>query len=436
MDPRDFLRELFAATLQHASLRNQFAKQIRLESTHLLLGDHTFDLTQFNRILILAVGKAAPPMVDELLKTLTPCTIPIDGIVDGPEWQHEHPSFEYIRGGHPTPDANSRRAAEAMLAALRTADEHTLVLFLISGGASAMLELPLDPAISIDDIAAFNRTIVRSGLPIRSINVLRKHLSAVKGGRLALAAPHSAQCTLLISDVPSGQLDFVGSGPSLPDPSTTAEVRTLLAEHHLLTALPPAIAAFFASPHLPETPKPADFTQPAPIVALLSSTTLAEGAAHFVAQHGLHPVFDNSCDDQDYRLAADYLVNRFESLYKQDPLTCLISVGEVTVQITGTPGHGGRNQQFALECARINAGEQHPRIAVLSAGSDGIDGESPAAGAIADDTTWQRALALGIDPAAALSAFNTYPLFEALGDAITTGPTGNNLRDLRILLAY
>jgi hydroxypyruvate reductase len=377
-------------------------------------------------------------MTEELLRVLAAYTGPlaVNGVVAGVEWQHEHPGFQYLRGGHPTPDTESRRGAATMLAALQTADEQTLVLFLISGGASAMLELPLDPGISVEDIAAFHKALVRSGLPIRSINVLRKHLSAVKGGRLAMAAPHSAQCTLLISDVPEGELDFVGSGPSLPDPSTVNDCRTILNATDLHATLPPSISTFFRSRHLPETPKPSDFAHPAPVVALLSSATLAEGAAHFAAQHGYHPIFDNSCDDQDYRPAADYLVRQFERLHRQDPRTCLISVGEVTVKITGEAGRGGRNQQFALECARINAGEEQPRIAVLSAGSDGIDGESPAAGAIADDTTWQRAQQLGIDPAAALSTFNSFPLFEALGDTIVTGPTGNNIRDLRVLITY
>ncbi len=437
MDARRFLRDLFAATMRHVDLATQMRRQVRLTEGRLHVGQNAFDLNAFQRVLILAVGKAAAPMSHEFLRVLTTHSgaLKIDGVVVGGEPQHCHANFAYFRGGHPLPDEQSRLGAQAMLVRLATADAKTLVLFLISGGASAMLELPLDANISIEDTAAFHRTLVHSGLPIRSMNVLRKHFSAVKGGRLALAAPRSTQCTLLISDVPEGQLEFVGSGPSLPDPSTVDDCLAILRNAELLDKLPPAVADFFRSPDLPKTLKPVDFAGKAlSVCVLLSSTTLGEGAAAFAEQAGYRPVIDNTCDDWDYQRAADYLVDRFEALYKNDPRVCLISTGEVTVKISGEAGRGGRNQQFALGVARINAGEEQPRIAVLSAGSDGVDGDSAAAGAIADETTWQRAEQAGIDPADALCHFNSYPLFKKLGDAIVTGPTGNNIRDLRVLI--
>jgi len=185
---------------------------------------------------------------------------------------------------------------------------------------------------------------------------------------------------------------------------------------------------------LDETPKKDD---PAFIQSrwwtVLSSSTAQTDAAAAAAMHGFAVEVDNSCDDQDYQQAADHLLKKVRKLREGVSRVCLISGGEVTVQVGGDAGVGGRNQQFALYCAEKIAGEN---ITVLSAGTDGIDGNSTAAGAVADGTTLPRAQAAGQDPGKALARFDAFPLFEALGDAVVTGPTGNNVRDLRILLAY
>jgi glycerate 2-kinase len=184
---------------------------------------------------------------------------------------------------------------------------------------------------------------------------------------------------------------------------------------------------------LEETPKSDD---PAFVRArwwpVLSNQTALDAAGVAATAQGFAVEIDNSCDDWDYDRAAGYLLDRLRKLRQSVSRVCLISGGEVTVRVTNG-GVGGRNQQFALACAQKIAGED---ITVLSAGTDGIDGNSPAAGALADGSTIERAKAAGYDPAAALATFNAYPLFKAIGDAITTGPTGNNVRDLRILLAY
>jgi hydroxypyruvate reductase len=300
-----------------------------------------------------------------------------------------------------------------------------LVLFPVSGGSSAMMELPVEQSITIEETADFHRALVHSGLNIADMNALRKHFSAVKGGRLAALAGQATQCTLLVSDVPADRLHVIGSGPSLPDPTTREDCRRLMQQLNM----PRPVREYFASASLPETPKPEDECfRKAQWRCLLSSETMLHIAAELCAAQGFHTVVDNTCDEWDYRQAADYLLDRMRSLTAGHERVCLLSAGELSVRIEGTAGIGGRNQQFALYCAtQLRASE-----AVLSAGSDGIDGNSPAAGAVVDAPTIQRAESLGLFAPAALEAFDSFPFFDKLGDAIVSGPTGNNVRDLRI----
>jgi glycerate 2-kinase len=235
---------------------------------------------------------------------------------------------------------------------------------------------------------------------------------------------------LLLSDVAPRYLDALASGPTLPDSSTVAECREIVARYHLRERFTPAVRAFFDDPNLPETPALPE----APVEILLSSDDLIDAARTMALTLGYEVVIDNSCDDWDYADAARYLLEHFYELRREHPKLCLLSGGEVTVRLGREHGAGGRNQQFALACALAVAGPASPLV-VLSAGSDGIDGTSTAAGAIADETTAARARALGIDAASALARFDAYPLFAALGDTLVTGPTHNNLRDLRILLS-
>ena len=316
-------------------------------------------------------------------------------------------------------------------ALLRQMGERDFVFFLISGGGSAMVELPLDERISLEETRALYQALVGSGATIAEINTVRKHFSAVKGGRLAAAAGRAGRFSLLLSDVAPRFLDALASGPTLPDSSTVAECREIIDRYHLRERFTPAVRAFFDDPDLPETPELIE----APVEILLSSEDLIDAAQTKALSLGYDVVIDNSCDDWDYADAARYLLDRFEQLRREHARLCLLSGGEVTVRLGREHGAGGRNQQFALACALALAGAGSPAV-VLSAGSDGIDGHSDAAGAIADTTTVDRAKAMGIDAASALARFDAYPLFTALGDTLVTGPTHNNLRDLRILLSH
>jgi glycerate 2-kinase len=348
---------------------------------------------------------------------------------------------------------------------LKKAKKDTLIFFLISGGGSAMFDLPLDPEISLEDTIAFHQALLASGAPINEVNTLRKHFSAVKGGRLAIAAPEATKISLLLPDVPLRTLDALSSGPTSPDHSTVSDVHAIFEKYNLAGKLPASVGKFFEQGDLPESPgnkgwrqtllpkrpwlglTPRTFTAASEMSGedepfrgsmfelLLSSHDLVECARSLAERAGFAVAVDNSCDDWDYGDAARYLLERFHELRSGHKRFCLISVGEVTVTMDRTPGAGGRNQQFALRCALDLARHPGELITVLSAGSDGIDGNTQSAGAIADPTTVKRARAFGFDPEESLRTFNACPLFTALGDAIVTGPTGQNLRDLRLLMS-
>jgi hydroxypyruvate reductase len=320
-----------------------------------------------------------------------------------------------------------------MLRALEALPSSALVIFLLSGGGSSIVEKPIDDEVSLDDLIATYRALVHSGAPIAEINAVRKHLSAVKGGRLAQAASPAQQLSLLVSDVPDSTPDALASGPTMPDSTTVEDCYRIAEKYELLKQFPAATRELFERHALEETPKSDDpaFHQ-ARWWTILSNRTAIEEASLAAERVGFFVRVDNSCDDWDYEKAANYLLGKVRELRKQCSPVCLISGGEVTVKVTNG-GTGGRNQQFALACAEEIAGEN---ITVLSAGTDGVDGNSPAAGAVVDGSSAPRAHQGGVNVQAALAKFDAYPLFRALGDAIEIGPTGNNLRDLRILLAY
>jgi glycerate 2-kinase len=434
------IRSIFTGTLELLNISDVVSKSIRCDGSELIVCDRRYDLCEIKHFVIVAAGKAATPMYDavavELERSSHTGTNVTVLLIAPTVPRHERANVTFFPGAHPIPNEVSREAAEATLNYLGKVDEHTFVMFLISGGASSMLEAPIDPNISISETAEFYRALVASGLPITEMNVLRKHFSLVKGGRLAVAASRAAaQCTLIVSDVPSHSSDSVGSGPSLPDFSTVQDSISLFERLQARVRLPENVISFFNGPLLTETPKQTDkaFARSFHRV-ILSSTELAEAATQLAKASGFHVEVDSTCDEWECRDAVKYLLDRTEALARIHPRVCLISVGEVLVQVHGRSGRGGRNQHFVLSCA-MELHRRHSRITVLSAGSDGIDGNSPAAGAIADWTTLERARLMGLDAQNSLETFDSFFVFHELGDAIMTGPTGNNLRDVRILMS-
>jgi hydroxypyruvate reductase len=464
--------EIFTGALEACNIESAFDRRLRFERNLLRRlipdgsGPDTINLMQYKRIFVIALGKAATPMLEVLLARMGR-RHGLRGICCSKYLpKRRNWRFRYFEGGHPLPNEESFAAARATLGMLKKAKKDTLVFFLISGGGSAMFDLPLDPQIGLDDTIAFHEALLASGAPINEVNTLRKHFSAVKGGRLAIAAAEATKVSILLPDVPLRTLDALSSGPTSPDHSSVEDVREIMTKYHLEGKLPSSIVQFFERGDLPEspgnkgwspgflpklpllgTPSIRTFTAAAALSAeqeafrdsvfelLLSSHDLVEGAKLLAEKAGFVTAVDNSCDDWDYADAARYLLDRFHDLRRGHERFCLISVGEVTVTMDRKPGAGGRNQQFALQCALELAKHPGELITVLSAGSDGIDGNTRSAGAIADPTTVERARAFGFDPEESLRTFNACPLFTSLGDGVVTGPTEHNLRDLRLLMA-
>jgi glycerate 2-kinase len=427
---REIAHDIFTSALRNATVENAFTRHIHCDRGVLRICEDLYDLDSYERVFVVSIGKAAHTMatafegqVGRRFEGI------IASVVDPLSQLH---AFRYFRGGHPTPTKESIRAAEAILKSLNALNAASLVIFLLSGGGSAIVEKPIDDEISLDDLVATYHTLVHSGAPIAEINAIRKHLSAVKGGRLAQAAYPAQQVSVLVSDVPDSTPDALASGPTMPDSTSTHDCARIAQKHDLLEQFPVSVADLFRRNALDETPKSDD---PAFVRArwwtVLSNRVAVDEAAAAATSAGFAVEVDNSCDDWDHEQAADYLLNRLRELCRGVSRVCLISGGEVTVAVRNG-GVGGRNQQFALACAERISGND---ITVLSAGTDGIDGNSPAAGAVVDGSTLERAGG-GAAVRQALAGFNAYPLFDSLGDAIVTGPTGNNLRDLRVLLAY
>ena len=428
---RESAKAIFREALDRASIDSGFGRHVHCERGILRVREDLYDLQSYSRVLVISLGKAGHTMAEALTARVGAS---LEGIVASPvQPPSQLRGFRYFRGGHPTPNEESIEAASAILRALESQPASALVIFMISGGGSSIVEKPIDNELSLPDLVATYRALVLSGAPIGEINTVRKHLSAVKGGRLALAASPAQQVSLLVSDVPDATPDALASGPTMPDSTSVEDCFRIAERYDLLKQFPASTRELFERHALEETPKSDDIAfHRARWWTVLSNQTTIEEATLTAERAGFMVQVDNSCDDWDYDKAADYLLQKVRELRKLCSPVCLISGGEVTVKVTDG-GVGGRNQQFALACAEKITGEN---ITVLSAGTDGVDGNSSAAGAVVDGSTVARALARELNVGTALRNFDAYPLFAALGDSIMIGPTGNNLRDLRILLAY
>jgi len=424
-------RHLFEHALAESGIDRAFERRVVCERGVLRVCEDLYDLHSYHRVFTVAIGKAGHTLVNALQMQGGD---QFEGIVaSSVEASPQRRGFRYFCGGHPTPNQESIRGAEAILKSLNAQNASSLVIFMLSGGGSSIAEKPIDDEISLEDLITTYGVLVHSGAPIAEINAIRKHLSAIKGGRLAQAAYPAQQVSILVSDVPDHTPDALASGPTMPDSTSVEDCHRIAAKYGLIEQFPESVRELFQRHALDETPKSDDPAfQRCRWWTVLSNGSLVDACKMEAERGGFTVVVDNTCDDWDYARAADFLLGRLREVRAKSERVCLISGGEVTVKVTNG-GVGGRNQQFALACAQEIGGEN---ITVLSAGTDGIDGNSPAAGAVVDGTTITRARGRGLEARAYLDGFNAYPFFEALGDAIVTGPTGNNLRDLRVLLGY
>lgn len=427
-------RRIFQETISAIDIPEAMQRKLRREGTVLRLNDTKLNLRAFTSVRVIAIGKAAHAMVEGLASLLGP-EYPLKGIVAAPTPPLlAVAGMQYFVGGHPTPDSESWKAAETILALLSECDEKTVVFFLLSGGGSALVELPLERRLALEDMRQVHRALVTCGAPIEAINTVRKHVSAVKGGRLAVAAGRATKISLAVSDVPVGKESALASGPTLPDPTTVADVQRVINEFSLREKLPAGLLRWMDEGQMPETPKEKDAAfGNAHFSLLLGLDDLFHPAHHATEAKGFVACCDNTTDDWPVEKAAEYLLAQLEELRRANPgqHVAVVADGELSSPVRGK-GIGGRNAAFVLACVKKIAGK---KVAVLSAGTDGVDGNSPAAGAVADGDTWERGQAIGLNARYMFRESDSYSYFARLGDTIVTGPTGNNLRDLRILLA-
>lgn len=429
---KEVAKQIFLEVMKAIDVRSAMRAKIKRHDGVLVTGDIRIPLLR--PPCVVAMGKAASQMAIGLHEILGGAVEA--GVVVAPaEPARKLDRFQYFVGGHPYPNAGSREGASAALELVSALTPEHLVIFLVSGGGSSLFEQPIDPAITLEDLLKFNQLLVTGGLPIEQINVLRKHLSAVKGGRLATRAFPAHQLTLYISDVPEQFPSMVASGPTLPDESTTAECYALAQKHQLTAKFPPNIRRHFVERSLQETPKPGDehFSR-SHYACLLSNRDAVEAAQSAAENAGFVCGIDASVWDADFKQVADTNLASLIALKRQhrDRPVALVVGGEVTCPVTG-PGAGGRNQAYVLYAAQQIAGKKQ---VVLSAGTDGRDGNSPASGAVADGQTIPRARDRGFDPAQYAALSDSYHFFRSLGDTLDTGFTDNNVRDVRLWMDF
>jgi len=437
---RQTAREIFDYALAQASIANALFRHVHYERGVLRICEDLYDLNSFSRIAVISIGIAAHAMADALTQHIghPAPENSLTGIVAGSvEPASQLRGYRYFLGGHPAPNAESLLAANAILKLLDSQTAASLVIFLVGAGGSSIVEKPVDDEISLNELLETYRALDHSGAPIGEIDTIRKHISAVKGGRLARAAFPAHQVSLLVSDILGATPDALASGPTMPDSTTVEDCYRIAERRALIDRLPNSTRELFERRALEETPKSGDqaFYRSRYWTILSNDSALAHARAG-AGKAGFAVHVDNSCDRWGYAAAGEYLLKKLRDLRRTYPRVCLLSGGELTVELTvklTNAGIGGRNHQFALACAEKIAGEN---VTILSAGTGGIDGNSPAAGAIVDGTTSDRARAAGLDIPRALATFDAHPLVKVLGDSVETAPAGNNLGDLRILLAY
>ncbi|HLY63416.1 MAG TPA: DUF4147 domain-containing protein [Terriglobia bacterium] len=429
---KEVAKQIFLDVMKAIDVRTAMRAKLNRHDDALMAGDIHKPLLR--PPCVIAFGKAANKMalgLNEILGTGVEAGV----IVAPAEPAKKISGFQYFVGGHPYPNAGSMQGARAAIELVSTLTPDHLVIFLVSGGGSSLFEQPIDPAITLEDLLKFNKLLVTGGLPIEQINVLRKHLSAVKGGRLATRAFPAHQLTLYISDVPEKFPSMVASGPTQPDESTTGECYTLAEKHQLTAKFPANIRRLFEERSLEETPKPGDehFSR-SHYSCLLSNRDAVEAAKSAAERAGFHCEIDANTWDADFKQVADANLASLEALKRQHPglPVALVVGGEVICPVTG-PGSGGRNQAFVLYAAQRIAGKKQ---VVLSAGTDGRDGNSPTSGAVADGQTIPRARDRGFDPAQYAALSDSYHFFRSLGDTLDTGFTDNNVRDVRLWLDF
>ena len=423
-DPRTLLRALYDAAVQRALPAHNTAAWLPTPPP--------------GRTVVIGAGKAGGAMA-EAVDALWPAAAPISGLVVT-RYDHVPPAYrarpgriEVVEAAHPVPDLAGQQAAQRILALTQGLSADDLVLCLISGGGSALLSLPAD-GLTLADKQAVNKALLHSGAAIDEMNCVRKHLSAIKGGRLAARCAPARVLTLAISDVPGDDPAVIASGPTVPDPSTCADALAILQRYGI--AVPPAALAGLRSAAY-ETPKPGDARFAGHALHLIATPRQSlQAAADVAAQQGLAAhVLSDEIEGESREVGRVHAALARSVAQHATPFQrpcAILSGGETTVTIRSKGGRGGRATEFLLGCAIALQGA--PGIWVLAADTDGIDGIEDNAGAIVSPDTLARAAALGLNPADHLQRNDAYSFFAALGDLVVPGPTFTNVNDFRVML--
>ena len=444
-DLRRAARSIFDATLAHTDARRAVRRALDFTGKRLSIVDAEFDLNSQppRAIYSIAIGKAAGAMaaaLDEVLGDRLTA-----GVISALPLRFAlSKRWRTFAGGHPLPNEASLTAARAAFDLLQQADaRRALVIFLISGGGSAMLEWPRDETITLAELQEANRALVSCGASVGEVNAVRRAFSSVKGGGLSAHAGRAAQVSLIISDTKTDEPYNVASGPTFTFPHESPDPTEIVNRYRLASRLPASILRAVKHPQSDRSER--DQTALRRHHVLLDNERALEQAAEVARALGFTIEIAHDVSEQPVEEGAALLVSRLFDLKRRESAStthpvCLISGGEFSCPVQGA-GVGGRNAETILRCAfeieahaaRFSTEAMH--IVALSAGTDGIDGNSPSAGAWCDESTLARGRALSLDARNFLEASDAHTFFAALGDTITTGATGTNVRDLRLLLA-
>jgi len=430
---RPILRAALSVADPEQAVRNVLSRRGRI----LRAGDAGYDLDRYRTVRILAAGKAALPMARAVLDILEDSIT--GGLVVVPHGSDRSlKKIPVLSAGHPVPDRHGMKAAEQWLKEAAAAASEDLVIVLLSGGVSAFLPAPAQK-MSLAEKQKVTQWLIKSGARIDEVNVVRKHLSRIKGGRLAAAIHPAESLTLVLSDVLSGDLSTIASGPTFPDRSTFEEAADILKRYRIWTHIPAAARGVISQGcrgRIPETPKPGspvfEMTRHLIVSDNRKSVEAAEKQAQSLGFNSL--VLTTSLEGEAREIAKVFGAMAREIHRTGRPVArpaCILAGGELTVTVRGK-GRGGRAQEFVLATAEQISGV--PNATVVGFGTDGKDGPTEAAGAAADGTTFDRSRNHGMDPIKALADNDSFPVLRKLGDLILTGPTGTNVNDLYLLL--
>jgi len=431
------MEEILRAGLDAVDPEQAVQRYVRREEETLFVGNSSYNLDRYRSIILVGAGKGTAPMakaLEDILGDMLTSGWIIVKYGYGMPLRKTH----VVEAGHPIPDEAGLRATEELLRQLRECTEENLVICAFSGGGSALLPAPIPP-FTLNEKQACTRLLLECGATIDEINAVRKHLSRTKGGQLAKEAYPATIISLLLSDVVGDRLDVIASGPTVPDESTYLDCIGIVEKYELIERLPEAVVEHFKdgiAGRVQETPKKGDpaFSKVQNLIVGNNRQCLL-AAQDKAASLGYHTLVLSSQIEGEAREVAHVLAGIAKEIHQTGipiaPPACVLAGGEPTVTIRGR-GKGGRNQELALACAIDLDGWDG--ISMFSAGTDGTDGPTDAAGALADDTTCERAREMDLDPHAFLLANDSYSFFKSLGDLIQTGPTRTNVMDIICLL--